>query len=362
MDTPSPSPQPTPVEAQVVEDRREPQQPVVIVQSRRNGWSRFVSWLGWLGLLVCLPVLVGMVVAYRDYYDTTDGIREKFHSGNQHGDQKIAIIEVSGLITDGEGFVKNQIDRVRADQQVKAVVVRINSPGGTITGSDFVYHHLRRLREERELPLVVSMGGVAASGGYYVAMAVGDTPDSIFAEPTTTTGSIGVIIPHYNLSGLLERWDIQDDSLSTDPRKELLSMTKPMSDDQRQILLRYLNQAFDRFKEIVQSGRPNLRDDPQALRNVTTGEFFSSPTALELGLVDKLGFVEEAIRRAAELAGIDPEKTRVVRYEAPLTFMTALGGRAQQPRRSGLSELLDGVTPRAYYLWTLIPPLLSSPR
>ncbi len=124
---------------------------------------------------------------------------------------------------EGDGFVKRQIDRVRKDAQVKAVVVRIDSPGGTVTGSDYIYHHLKKLREDRSLPLVVSMGSIAASGGYYIAMAVGDQEKSIFAEPTTTTGSIGVIVPHYDLSGLMARYDVRDDSISSHPRKQILS-------------------------------------------------------------------------------------------------------------------------------------------
>ena len=104
----------------------------------------------------------------------------------------MAIITVSGVIVDGDGYVKKQIERVRQDEDVKAIVLRVNTPGGTVTGSDYILHHLNRLRAERKLPLVVSMGSVAASGGYYVSMAVGDQPQSIYAEPTTTTGSIGV--------------------------------------------------------------------------------------------------------------------------------------------------------------------------
>ena len=161
-----------------------------------------------------------------------------------------------GVIMDGDGFVKQQIDRVRQDDMCKAVVVRVDSPGGTVTGSDYIYHHLKRLREERQIPLVVSMGSVAASGGYYVSMAVGDQERSIFAEPTTTTGSIGVIMPHYDISGLLKQFQIEDDSIASHPRKQLLSMTRPMSDEDREIIQDYIDDSFSRFKEIVKSGRP----------------------------------------------------------------------------------------------------------
>jgi protease-4 len=334
------------------------QPPVVVIQQPApGGRGRGLWWLGWLGLAICLPLLLGVLANRQSYQNADEGLNERFVSGDLSAADKIAIIEITGLIGDGDGEVKKQINRVRKDDSVKAVVVRINSPGGTVTGSDFIHHHLTRLREERQLPLVVSMGGIAASGGYYIAMAVGDQDNAIFAEPTTTTGSIGVIIPHYDVSGLLERYDIKEDSLVSHPRKKLLSVTTAMSEDHRQVLGRYLDQAFDRFKEIVKGGRPKFRADESALDRVATGEIFAAPVAKDLGLVDQIGFVEEAVVRAAELAGLHHEKVRVVRYESPLNLMRALGltVRQHQPDESRWQMLLEMATPRAYYLFTALP-------
>src|SRR5262249_659403 len=148
-----------------------------------------------------------------DYTHPGSEVREKYHSMNRFGKDKVAIINVEGTIMAGEGFVKHQIDAVKNDPHVKAVVLRVDSPGGTVTGSDYIYHTLKKMSEERKIPLVVSMGSVAASGGYYIAMAAGPNPKTIFAEPTCWTGSIGVIIPHYDISSLLEKWSIEDDSI-----------------------------------------------------------------------------------------------------------------------------------------------------
>jgi protease-4 len=255
---------------------------------------------------------------------------------------------------EGDGFVKQQIDAIRKDDRVKAVVVRVDSPGGTITGSDYILHHLRKLKQEKELPLVVSMGSMAASGGYYVSMAVGTQERAIYAEPTTTTGSIGVIIPHYDVSSLLERFDVKDDSIASGPNKQLLSMTKALSPEQRELVQGYVDEAFARFKEIILAGRPALAANPEKLDALATGEIFSAAKAKQHGLVDEIGFVEDAIARACELANLVEEDTTVTRYERPLSlfdgFMTS---RVSAP--SPAAALLEHSVPRAWYLCSTLP-------
>src|SRR4051794_14367085 len=158
-----------------VQPNYHPQQIIVYTQT---AWSRFWSWVGWIGFFVMGLVCIGLLVTLNDYFDTSGGIEEKFVSGEKSAQDKIAIITVSGTILEGDGYVKHQIDKVREDKHVKAVVVRVDSPGGTVSGSDYIFHHLKKLRDDKSLPLVVSMGSMAASGGYYVSMAVGKTPDT----------------------------------------------------------------------------------------------------------------------------------------------------------------------------------------
>jgi protease IV len=339
--------------------------PQVIVHIAPHRWQRISLWVAWTGFVVCGLLLLSQSAGLNDYFDTSHGIQERYHSGDKIAADKIAVIDVSGVIISGDGFVKHQIDRVREDDNVRAVIVRIDTPGGTVTGSDYIFHHLRKLREEKKIPLVVSMGSLATSGGYYVAMAVGDQPQAIYAEPTTTTGSIGVMIPHYDLSGLLDRLDVKDDSLATHPRKLILSMTRPMTDDHRQVLEGYLSESFERFKKVVHYGRPALRNDEGKLehngRDLATGEIFTAEKAKQFGLVDELGFLEEAIGRAAELAKLDPQHVRIVEFRRPATLVDSLIGIGMSAQ-SGQSEywsLLERSAPRAYYLWTSLPPLLS---
>jgi protease-4 len=335
---------------------------IIIQQPSRSRLGRWiVGGLATVGVIIFL-----MYSAYVSYYVPRDMPQEKYHSLDKYAEKKIAVIEVKGPIYDeGDGYVKKQIDLVREDPTVVGVVVRIDSPGGTVTGSDYVYHHLRQLVEARKIPLVVSMGSVCASGGYYVAMAVGDQPNSIYAEQTTWTGSIGVIIPHFDLSQALEAVQIKDDSIASGPYKQMGTPTREMTEEERKLLQELVDDSFGRFKDVVRSGRPAFKNDAAALERVATGRIFTANQALERGLVDQIGFVEAAIARAAELAKVDPQNVRCVRYEQPPSFFgglsganAPLGGRATVD----LGAVIDLMTPRAYYLWTWLPAAMSNTR
>lgn len=342
--------------------RNEPA-PQTIVIYTQPFWSRLLGWSGWLGFAVCFFLLLGTRALFNDYFDTTGGIDEKFVQGADFANDKVAIISIEGVIVEGDGFVKQQIDRIRDDKSVKAIVVRVDSPGGTVTGSDYIYHHLTKLRKEKNVPMVVSMGGMAASGGYYVSMAVGDQKDAIFAEPTCSTGSIGVILPHYDLSGLMARFDVKDDSIASHERKQMLSMTRPLSAEHREIVQSHINDMFERFKSIIKEGRPVFRKDSEALEQLATGEIFTSTVALKHGLIDKVGFVEDAIDRAIQLAKLDKKKTRVVKFERPASLLDGLGVPvARQQTALDLPQMLDLAAPRTWYLATSLPAIASSRR
>lgn len=320
---------------------------------RRRRWPWFLLLL--LLLSIGMNILQSAQTRSVRYYEPGPKVEERYHSLSKLAEDKIAILTVQGAIIEQDGFVKQQIDQIRNDKQVKAIVLRVNSPGGTVTASDYLYHHLRELREERDLPLVVSMGSLAASGAYYISMAVGDDEDTIYAEPTTWSGSIGVIIPHYDLSGLMKSWEIADDSIKSGPLKQMGSPTHPMSEQERKVFEALVNESFERFKEIVIAGRPALGEDEEKLKQATTGQIFTTDQAIELGLVDREGFIEVAIERAVELAGLTPETARVVQYTQPGGLFGPLLSQAAEAQRTDLARLLDLTAPQAYYLHTMLP-------
>ncbi len=340
--------------------------PQIVVQQQASALGRYGKFvLVLLGMSVM--TIFGLTSAYQSYFSPPGGPQEKYHSLNEIAREKIAIVEVVGTIMEGNGFVKKQLDRIREDDDVVAIVLRVDSPGGTVTGSDYLYHHIRELCEDRDLPMVVSMGSICASGGYYLAMAVGDEEDAIFAEPTTWTGSIGVVIPHYDFSGMLENWDIKDDSIASHKYKLMGSPTRSLDKEQRaeerELFQELVNLSFEGFKDIVRSGRPKFRDDDAALDKVATGQIFTAKQARDKGLVDKIGFIEDAIERAAELAGRDLETVRCVKYDEPTpSLATLLSAKSSQPSLLGadLRSFLDMTAPRAYYLCTWLPSVLSN--
>lgn len=343
------------VPAEVVRETVSPPPP------RRGGGIALFFFLLLLAVLGG-SLLLNLVLLFSSPFDSERRVYEKFHSGQRTGTQKVAIISITGVILGGEGgFVKRQIDQAAKDPSVKAVVLRVDSPGGTVSGSHYYYHHLRKLVTNSNIPLVVSMGSTAASGGYYVSMAVGPTPDTVFAEPTTWTGSIGVIIPHYNLGGLLEDWGVKEDSVTSDRLKNMGTFARPMTDEERQIFQSLVDESFARFKDVIMQGRPpEFQKRPKTLDELATGQIFTAEQAKRAGLIDRIGFLEDAVDRAIELAQLDPEDVRVVKYQPEAGLLDLLLGIDVRQPGIGLSDLLELSAPRAYYLSTRLPLLISN--
>ena len=324
---------------------------------RRMAWIVFSGVLFVFAVFLGGAILVGAVLGWSGAPDAEGRVHERHFAHNPQAADKVVIINLEGAILEG-GYIKRQIDHARKDENVRAVVLRVNSPGGTITGSDYIYHHLTKLAEEKKIPLVVSMGGIAASGGYYVSMAVGSRPDTIFAEPTTWTGSIGVVIPHFEVKALLEdKLGVHADSVVSHPLKAIGTVTRPMTPEERGILQTLVNESFAQFKKVIRQGRPRFEKDPKVLDALATGQVYSAEQALRNGLVDKIGFLEDAVERAIVLAGLSPEQVNVVEYKREFSLMGyLLESRAKTPAVDVMA-LGDLAVPRAYYLCSWLPPL-----
>ena len=343
-------------------------QPTRVILEQGGFWGRWSSRIAWSVAGVAVLSALASAGAAARYYQRDADVVEKYHSLSRMASAKVAIVDVAGAILGGGGFVRAQLDHIKDDESVKAIVLRVDSPGGTVSGSDELHFRLAELAKERNLPVVVSMGGIAASGGYYVAMANGGRDDVIFAEPATLTGSIGVIIPHFDVSKLLKKLDIEDDSIASGPLKEMLSPTKDRSPElaerERKVLQSLVDEMFARFKQIVKQGRPKL--DDEKLASVTTGQIFTAQQAVDAGLVDRIGFLEDAVTRAVELAGLTKETARVVRYSKPRGLLKDVldgdfsAGTRGMSGRTAVEALAEWTAPRAWYLCSWWPALVTS--
>jgi len=276
------------------------------------------------------------------------------------GKAKVLLMEVSGVISsqEGDGFmptpsliagIKEQLSRATQDEAVKAVVLRINTPGGTVTASDIIHHELKTFKANRKVPVVASIMDVGASGGYYIAAAA----DSVLAHPSSVTGSIGVIMLTMNAKGLLEKVGVEATAVTSGPRKDMGSPFRTMTSEERAIFQGLIDSFYQRFLSVVQEGRPNLQMDQ--IKKLADGRIYTGDQAKAAGLVDDIGYLEDAVELAKKKAGLT--EARVVMYRRPGEYSNNVYSKLMAPgplAALGNFDLLSfvrGGAPQFMYLW-----------
>ncbi|MEC4679239.1 MAG: signal peptide peptidase SppA [Nitrospirota bacterium] len=238
------------------------------------------------------------------------------------GKEGVGIVRIEGPILDSYQTIK-ELDAFAADPLVKAIVIRIDSPGGGVAASQEIYNAVKRVRKEQNKTVVASMGTVAASGGYYIAVAA----DRILANPGTLTGSIGVIMQMANFHELLEKIGVKSVVVKSGKFKDLGSPFRPMSEEDRQVLESVMKDTLNQFIEAVADGRSM---DSTEVEQLADGRIFTGRQAKSVLLVDEIGDLHDAIKLAGELSGIEG-MPRVLETTKPFSFReflesTFLGG------------------------------------
>jgi protease-4 len=284
-----------------------------------------------------------------------------------HGEKgpKLLMLDVSGAISGSSepgplGFggrdaltarVREQLERAADDDEMAGLLLRIDSPGGTVIASEIVYGEIQRFRVETGLPVVAQLMGIAASGGYYVAMAASE----VRAYPATITGSIGVILFGLNVSGLMDKVGVGDQTVTTGAFKDAGSPFRPMRPEEKAQLESVTSDLFLGFLDVVDEGRPEL--DRAEVERLADGRIYSARQALDAGLIDEIGDLPSAVDALKARAGIAGD-ARVVAYHRsgrPPTSLFAAASPPQVPSWSSASELdawlsrLGG--PAFLYLW-----------
>ncbi len=253
--------------------------------------SNLLLWIivgggAFLFIVLCLLAVV--------FYLAGEGSPGLSLSGNQ-----IASLKLEGVISDSRDFV-DQLKDYGKRSTVKSVVIRINSPGGGVAASQEIYEAIKKFRAETKKKVVVSMGSVAASGGYYAACGA----DKIFANPGTITGSIGVIAEWYNYGDLLRWAKMQDVVIKSGTFKDAGSGTRPLTDEEKVYFQSLINNMYGQFVATVASSRKMKDED---VRKLADGRVYTGQQAKADGLVDELGTYQDAIDAAARIAGIQGE-------------------------------------------------------
>ncbi len=251
--------------------------------------------------------------------------------------ESVAVIEVEGAIFNVDDQLK-QLKSYVDNSSVKAIVVHMNSPGGSVAPSQEMFEELKKAKEEGK-KIVVSMSSVAASGAYYIACAA----DEIYANPGTITGSIGVIAEFPNIEGLMGKIGIRFETIKTGQFKDTGSAFRPMTPEEQQLLQEMLMDVYEQFVESVAESRNMPIDE---VRKYADGRVFSGRQALEYGFVDALGTESDAIKRAAELAGIRGEPHVIRKSKRRFPF----GEYAENILRQWLPATQQSYTPVLYLL------------
>lgn len=301
-----------------------------------------------VGLAACSVISLDLTPRVRPLEETTlEGA----------GPDKVLLVDLSGVLAEEplitlEGRpavpllarVREELEKAAGDDRVRAVVLRINSPGGTVTASDILYHEISAFKTRRKIPVIAAILDVGASGGYYVALAA----DRIVAHPTTITGSIGVLMLTVNAGGLLEKIGVSASYIKSGAFKDAGSPFRMLTGEERALFQGLIDRFHDRFVSLVARDR---RLDEARVRVLADGRVYAGPEALAAGLVDRIGYLEDAITLAREQAGLS--SARVVTYHRPRQYRATVYSAADPPSALGLADLgraaLSG--PRLLYLW-----------
>lgn len=289
-------------------------------------------------------------------YDTDNNVYRDFG-----GDDKIAIINLDGLIVENDGsssFVGGSINNItpdgvykilktaKSDDKIKAVILYISSPGGSPVASDRIFQEIMDFKNDTKMPVVVMMGDVAASGGYYISSAA----DFIFANPSTITGSIGVILETYNLSGLYDKIGVKKETFKSGKYKDILSDARDITPEERQMINSLMSDTYENFLKRVSEGRGMSLEDVQLAAD---GKIYSGLSAVDAGLIDDTGTLDDAIAHTAASANLT--KFKVVKLKGTSLFDEFFGQISYTAKTAGVGLGLIGINQPKYQILYKLP-------
>jgi len=344
VDMPEDNDQPTrrPVEKIIVEREVRPKKSFLW-----RVFSIFFACIAVFTSIVILLIIVGVVAALTGVGSATKSVNSEIIVAGPKT-QRIAVVSVGGLIDDRQySFFHSQMKAAREDKLVRGIIIRVNSPGGMVSSSDRIHNEILKYCEATKKPVIAFMQGIAASGGYYAAVAC----DKIIAEPTVITGSIGVIMNYFVVEGLLkEKVGITPVVVKSGPRKDWPNpYSQPTEEQLNYLHKKVITPAYNRFVYVVNQGRSDLSID-DVLR-LADGSIYSADEALDENLIDAIGYLDDALGMIYELADID--NAEVIQYKRTFSLAEMLNAKTGINFSFSRKILNELKTPELMYLWQM---------
>ncbi|MBP3040388.1 signal peptide peptidase SppA [Bacillaceae bacterium Marseille-Q3522] len=298
---------------------------------------------------------------WSQFLETSDQmfLEEVIADGDEN--YRIAVLDVNGVIQDtGEStdifgstgynhqLFLSELEQAKNDETVQGIIIRVNSPGGGVVESAQIHDKIVEIQEETEIPVYISMGEMAASGGYYISAPA----DKIFASPETLTGSLGVIMQGINYAGLAEKYGVKMTTIKSGPYKDIMSPSREMTEEERNILQEMIDSSYEGFVKVIADGR-NMPEEE--VRNIADGRIYDGRQAKELNLIDDFGYFETALEQMQSDYGL--EGAQVIQYNENLGFGSLVTLSAQKVfgkdiEMAGLMKMLSSPnSPRMMYLY-----------
>jgi len=273
------------------------------------------STIGTVTLIYLLVSLTGCVINI-SMWPEEQPLKEQLIEGT--GRPKILLIPLTGSITeDGRNsqvsLIKEMLQIAEKDSELRGIVLRINSPGGTVNASDVLYHEIRRFKEKKALPVYCLIDGIGASGAYYISMAC----DRVYATPSSITGSIGVIAMKFNVESLMSKIGIQHEVIKSGDKKDFWSPFRPSTPEEKEIFQRIIDQLYERFLNVIYEGRQKTLP-MEDLRRLADGRVYTADQALKERLIDGIAYMDNVIEDLKRAGNI--KEARIVRYYQPGTY------------------------------------------
>ena len=280
--------------------------------------------LNW-SIYLLFIILTGCAVVQIPLFPSVQPLEEKVLEGK--GQAKILLLDISGIISEkkeSEGLglsqrislvarIKEELQKAEGDSSIAGVIIKINSPGGSVTATDIIYHELMQYKKQAGVRIVACLTGTATSGGYYVASAA----DEIIAHPTSVTGNIGVIAMKFNVEKLLSKIGIQEETIKSGEKKDILSPFRPSTPEEKDIIQTIINTLHKRFINVVLAGRKRVLSKEE-IERLADGRIFTADQALKVKLIDRVGYLDEAVEEMKD--SLNLTEALIITYNRPGSY------------------------------------------